>query len=73
MQGSQWNQFKIKAIGDKITLHINNVNFSYLPNVNRPYLPEVKVYASDSFHGAANAKIRSLIFTPISEKPSAIP
>ena len=62
--GNKWNDIKVEAIGDKITLFINNVNKGTLPNTNRPER-ELKLYVSDKHHKAANAKIADLSLTPV--------
>jgi len=73
VQGHQWNKIKVTATIDQVSLHINDIDMGFLSNNNRPQLPEVKVYAGDSFYVPANAKIRSLVFTPITEQPSTFP
>jgi len=73
IQGNTWNDVKVEAIGDKISLYINNELKGSLPNVNRPSIPEVKVWAGDQFHMAANAKISDLTFTPIVSDTPCLP
>ena len=73
VQGNTWNKIEVKAIGYYISLYINNIYCGYLPNTNRPNLSKLKVYAGDSFYNPANAKIRSLVFTPITQHPTKKP
>lgn len=65
VQGNMWNDIKVEAIGDKINLWINGELTGSLSNKNRASVPEVRVYAGDIFHDAANAKISDLTFTRI--------
>ena len=62
VQFSEWNQFKIEVIGDKIALCINNVNCGDSSNENRQNFLEIKVHVSDTFHRRSNSKIRGLKF-----------
>jgi len=73
IQGNTWNEVKVEAIGDKISLFINNELKGSVPNTNRPSIPEVKVYAGDRFHTAANAKISDLTFTPLDSDTACLP
>jgi len=71
--GNTWNEVKVEAIGDKISLYINDELKGSLSNSNRPILPEVKVWAGDKFHRAANAKISDLTFTPLESDTACLP
>merc|ERR1712151_632969 len=71
--GNTWNEVKVEAIGDKISLYINDELKGSLSNSNRPILPEVKVWAGDKYHRAANAKISDLTFTPLESDTACLP
>lgn len=73
IEANAWHDIKVEAIGDKISLFINNELKESLPNTNRPSLSEVKVYAGDKFHNPANAKISDLIFTPLESDTACLP
>lgn len=73
IEANTWHDIKVEAIGDKISLFINNELKESLPNKNRPSLSEVKVYAGDKFHNPANAKISDLIFTPLESDTACLP
>jgi len=57
---NEWNDMRVVAIGDVITLFINNVEKGVLSNTNRPQLKSVDVYAADQFSVPSNVIIRDL-------------
>jgi len=73
VQGNKWNQIRVTASGDKVSLYINGNHVADTTNKNRPELPQVEVYASDVFWQHANAKLRRLVLGPLTEKPSKMP
>ena len=69
--GNKWNTVKVEALGDKISLFINNVFRGTTTNTNRPEVPELKVWLADNYHSPANAKISDFSFTPVDEPDRA--
>jgi len=61
----EWNDFRVEALGDIITLYINGVEEGQLPNTDRTLLEKLDVYAGTNHYTSPNGVIRDYQFTPI--------
>jgi len=70
----EWNDFRVEALGDIITLYINGVEEGQLPNTDRTLLEKLDVYAGTDHYPSANGILRDYQFTPkgVSFRPQTI-